>query len=111
MEVDIEYGQVRPFVNPPNLVIDKKMEAMVNKSRDKLAFYEKRIPEDIDEDIEEEGDGLRGKLSGLNGGAYRTLSWRNSVSSNVVGSILMKDVDSRSWYDFPDNIAFSFSNL
>jgi hypothetical protein len=65
----------------------------------------------VDEDIEEEGDGLRGKLSGLNGGAYRTLSWRNSVSSNVVGSILMKDVDSRSWYDFPDNIAFSFSNL
>lgn len=53
-EKDIEYGQVRPFKNPPNLVIDKKMEAMVNKSRDNLAFYEKRIPEDIDEDIEED---------------------------------------------------------
>lgn len=65
----------------------------------------------VDEAIEEEGDGLRGKLSGLNGGAYRALSRRNSVSSNVVGSILIKDVDSRSGYDFPDNIAFSFSNL
>ena len=65
----------------------------------------------VDEAIEEEGDGLRGKLSGLNGGAYRTLSRRNSVSSYVVGSILIKDVDSRSGYDFPDKIAFSFSNL
>jgi len=26
----------------------------------------------VDEEIEEEGEGLRGKLSGLNGGTYRT---------------------------------------